>query len=133
MQNEKIQTSLPSTMYPSSGIVPMANPFLLLPNLLLMPLYMFAQLISGMFGTIQFTPANIYYATPAALPLTSESGIQSSRSSPSQPQQVQSTTIYPKITYTNTEEWELKRDKSGRLQAIIIHRKVTEGREVVDV
>lgn len=105
----------------------MNNPFLLLPNLLLMPLYLFAQLISGMFGTI---PAVTPYQFPPlqSLPPSSEGETQS----PSQ-QSVPPLLQIPRTTYTNTEEWELKRDKSGRLQAIIIHRKATEGGEVIDV
>lgn len=140
MENEN-QTLVPSTTS-SPQMELMSNPFLLLPNLLLMPFYLFAQLISGMFGTMQFPPATMHAMSPAmlagqpyqsplpppqSLPPASEGGIQSS------PSQQPAQTPTPRTTYTNTEEWELKRDKSGRLEAIVIHRKATEGSEVVDV
>jgi len=39
----------------------------------------------------------------------------------------------PRTTYVNTEEWELKRDENGRLEAIIIHRRATEESETANV
>ena len=33
-----------------------------------------------------------------------------------------------KTTYANNEEWELKRDKNGQLEEIVIHRKATRSR-----
>lgn len=134
MESES-QTLVPSTQPQIQGAnMEMSNPFLLLPNLLLMPLYLFAQLISGMFGTMQLMPANMYPAMPVApyqlpqppplsLPPASEGSAQLSTPSP-QPVQ----TPIPRTTYTNTEEWELIKDKNGRLQKIIIHRKVEEAK-----
>lgn len=101
------------------------NPFLLLHNLMLMPLYLFTQMISSMFGTMQFTPA--MPVTPYQLPLSSPL--------PSAAADKISQAQTPRTTYTNTEEWELKRDREGRLQAIVIHRKATTqgGGEMIDV
>lgn len=136
MENEN-QTLVPSTAPQIQGanMELMSNPFLLLPNLLLMPLYLFAQLISGMFGTMQSMPANMYPGMPVAPYQSQQSLPPPASEGTAQPQPPSATTIVqtPRTTYTNTEEWELKRDKGGRLEAIIIHRKATEGSEVVDV
>lgn len=121
----------------------MSNPLFLLPNLLLMPFYLFAQLLSGLFGTYYIQkPTATLIVQPYQLPLTYPQSLppvktSEEESTPSPSSQLPSSAPVlastPRIIYTNTEEWELKRDKSGRLKAIIIHRKATEESEATNV
>lgn len=114
MEDQSLSVSTPTQIQGAN--MELMNPFLLLPNLLLMPLYLFTQMISSMFGTMQFTPT--IPVTPYQLPPSSPLPPAAANTPPAQT---------PKVTYTNTEEWELIKDKEGRLQKIVVHRKVQEG------
>jgi len=65
-------------------------------------------------------------AVPATASMYTNTAVNTSGTGEKTPQM-------PRTTYVNTEEWELKRDENGRLEAIIIHRKATEESETANV
>ena len=139
------------TYNPNMG--PLYNLLSLLRYRLRLRLYLFQQLVSGIFGTDSYmpilppssppsssvtsTPGNTQYssvttttleqsAVPATASMYTNTAVNPSGTGEKTPQM-------PRTTYVNTEEWELKRDENGRLEAIIIHRKATEESETANV
>ena len=159
------------TYNPDMG--PLYNLLSLLRYRLRLRLYLFQQLVSGIFGTDSYmpilpssslsintteeskqsspSPSQLPPSTPAATstpdnaqysPVTTITPEQSASPATASTyantvvnpaRTVEKTPQMPRTTYVNTEEWELKRDENGRLEAIIIHRKATEESETANV
>ena len=139
------------TYNPNMG--PLYNLLSLLRYRLRLRFYLFQQLVSGIFGTDNYMPILPPSSPPSSSVTSTPDNAHHSSITTTTPEQstapaiistyantavnpsgtVEKTPQMPRTTYVNTEEWELKRDENGRLEAIIIHRKATEESETANV